>query len=68
MRERLKKVNLILEKMFVRKGVLFIAILVALVAYKINSIYVIEGFENPLRYKLGNLILTAIARIVKETI
>ena len=54
--------------MFLKKGVLFFVILSALVAYKINSIYVIEGFENPARYKLGALILTTIARIVKETI
>ncbi len=51
-----------------KKGVLLFAILAALIAYKINSIYVIEGFENPARYILGNLILTTIARIVNETI
>jgi len=52
--------------MFGKNALLFFAILTALVAYKFGNIYVIEGFENPTRYKFGNLILTAIAKIVSN--
>jgi hypothetical protein len=43
------------------KILLIVTVLVAIAAYKVNNIYVIEGFENPVRYKIGNLILSSIA-------
>ena len=48
------------------KILLIVTVLVAIVAYKVNNIYVIEGFENPARYKIGNLILSSIAITVIE--
>jgi hypothetical protein len=48
------------------KILLIVTVLVAIVAYKVNNIYVIEGFENPARYKIGNLILSSVAITVNE--
>lgn len=39
-------------------------ILIGYLAYKINNIYVIENFENPLRYKIFYSTLYSIAAIV----
>ena len=48
------------------KILLIVTVLVAIVAYKVNNIYVIEGFENPARYKIGNLILSSVAITVSD--
>ena len=50
--------------MFGKKALLVLSVLVTVIAYKANSVYVIDGFENPLRYKMFNLIISSLAKIV----
>ena len=50
--------------MFGSKGLLIAVVLVSVVAYKINNVYVIENFENPYRYKIFHAIVNAISTIV----
>ena len=50
------------------KTILFSSILIAYLAYKFNNIYVIENFEDPLRYKAFYSSVYIFSAVVRQTL